>query len=364
MQFVISQNSFAQALSSLFKIATGRATHPILNNIKIVASDNQITLTAFDLNIGIEIDVVAKVVKDGAITVPYMLVNNIVSRLPDEDVTFSLKEDIATLKCGNGKYTVNCLPITEYPDLPTVDSDEPFLIDMATLKEGLAATLMAVSGNETKRILTGVCVTSGEDSIEFAATDGHRLSTLTKPIENTVEFNSVIPAKALRELEKLADKSIEIQSNQSNMLFKFSNGVLITCLIDGTYPNYRQLIPKSFALTVTVERKLLQSALERVGILADQKNNVVKLNIDAEEQTISLSVDSPDIAAGQEVVPAQITGDSVEIALNVLYLKDGLKAILGNEIQLQINTPQSPVVIVPISGASQEYLLMPVQIRS
>jgi DNA polymerase-3 subunit beta len=341
----------------------------------VADEDNQtLTLTSFDLNIAIRIPLSSQVVTGGAITLPASLLGNIVSRLPDEDITLMMakptEEDsvgLVTIVCGSGRYQMNGLPIEEFPELPVIDSDESFTIAVNTLKEGLAATLIATSQDDTKRILTGVCITAKTDSLEFAATDGHRLSVLSTSVEDGQEFLSIIPNKALNTLEKLIgahqDLLITMRSDSANMIFELPNGTLITRLLDGTYPNYRSLIPVALERKITVERKPLISALERISVLADTKNNIVKITIDNTAQEIALSVESPDVAAGRESLPAQVSGEDLEIAFNVKYLSDGLKVVTSREIQLQLNSATNPALLVPIGGHDQTYLLMPVQIR-
>jgi DNA polymerase-3 subunit beta len=244
---------------------------------------------------------------------------------------------------------------------------------------GLAATLFATSADETKRILTGVHLTATSDRLEFAATDGHRLSVLQTgfldadepPVTGdtvTTNLEVTIPSRALRELERMLNQQTEgaiaVKFDSANMIFQSANQILISRLLDGSYPNYRQLIPNQFERKVTLERKLFLSALERIAVLADQKNNIVKITIDSTGQEISLSVEAPDVAAGRESLPAQVSGEAVEIAFNVKYLLDGLKALPSNEIQIQLNNPTSPAVLVPIGAAKMTYLLMPVQIRN
>jgi len=371
MHLVIPQFTLAPVIATVSRAVASRPTHPILANIKLVADeDNQtLTLTGFDLSIAIVMLLPAQIVTGGAITLPSKLLGDIVSRLPDEDITLfntaALEEsaNLVTLTCGSGTYNLNSLPVTEFPELPEIDSNEAFSIDVATFRDGLLATTIAVSPDETKRILTGISITSREESLEFAATDGHRLSVLKTSLIDGQEFQAVIPANALKTLSNLigvSDSPISLRIDNANAIFELPNGTLITRLLDGTYPNYRQLIPKDIARKITVERKLFMAALDRIAVLADRSNNIVKITIDDQ---ITLSVDSPDIATGNESIPAQISGGDLEIAFNVKYLADGVKAMHTEEIQFQFNTATSPALIVPIGGDEQIYLLMPVQIR-
>ena len=399
MHFASSQHQFSQALGEVSKGVASRPTHPILANVRLDAdaAAQALTLTTFDLNLGIRITVPAQVMFDGSITVAHKLISDIVTKLPDEDVTFSMETEgtttvtksplsdasdqsksdyavggigIINLKCGSGKYKIHGLPITEFPELPILKADDAKVAKLSSniLLQGLAATLFATSTDETKRILTGVHVTV-KDAIEFAATDGHRLTVFNHelPEGDYAEFELTIPARSLREVEKFSkshEGAIAISFDKANLIFTTATKTVISRLLDGTYPNYRQLIPSRFERQITLERKLFISALERIAVLSDQKNNIVKLTIGNTEQAIALSVEAPDIAAGREEIPAQISGEDIEIAFNIKYLLEGLKSFDSSEIQLQLNNATSPAVIVPIGAAKQTSLLMPVQIRN
>ena len=384
MRLVCPQTQLAANLAIVGRAVASRPTHPILANIRLDAdSTNQtLGLTAFDLNIAVQVSFPAQVVDGGSITLPAKLLNDIVSRLPDEDITINFEKDntVVTIVCGSGRYQMNGLPIEEFPELPQIGEDgETTYLPVESMLNGLAATLFATSADETKRILTGVHLTATSDRLEFAATDGHRLSVLQTgfldadepPVTGdtvTTNLEVTIPSRALRELERMLNQQTEgaiaVKFDSANMIFQSANQILISRLLDGSYPNYRQLIPNQFERKVTLERKLFLSALERIAVLADQKNNIVKITIDSTGQEISLSVEAPDVAAGRESLPAQVSGEAVEIAFNVKYLLDGLKALPSNEIQIQLNNPTSPAVLVPIGASKMTYLLMPVQIRN
>lgn len=369
MHFVIPQSLLAPAITTVSKAIASRSTHPILGNIKIEADaeEQKITLTGFDLNIAIIMPLTAQVVTSGAITLPAKMLGDIVSRLPDEDITLIQGEIAVNLHCGNGRYQLNGLPIEEFPELPTIDAAKSFTMPIAAIKNGLAATLIAVSQDVTKRILTAVHIESNADSLEFASTDGHRLSVYQNSIEDGQEFSVNIPSNAMRVLMNMAgtqDLPVSMQCDEANAIFALPQGTLITRLLDGTYPNYLRLLPSTFERNVTVDRRLLMAALERIAVLSDQNNNIVKLTISNEAQKIALSVESPDVATGRESLPIQFNGEDLEIDFNVRYLKDGLSTISTTEIQLKLNTATSPAVLVPIGAVKQEYLLMPVQIRN
>lgn len=374
MHFVISQTQLSQALSEVKSAIATRPTHPILANVRLDADakSQTIMVTAFDLNLAIQLVLPAQIVIDGSITVPHKLTNEIVSRLPDEDITFMLNDaGVIDMRCGSGRYQLYGLPTDEFPELPKLDTENSDNTELSSslLLKGLAATLFASSGDETKRILTGIHLTVLGDSIEFAATDGHRLTVLNQelPEGDRAKFSRTIPARSLRELEKHCkahESNIAIAYDNANIIFATSTKTVISRLLDGAYPNYRQLIPAAFERRVTFERRLFLAALERIAVLADQKNNIVKLTVDSVGQAIALSVESPDVAAGREEVPTQVSGEDIEIAFNTKYLLEGLKSFDCSELQLQLNSATSPAVIVPIGADKRTYLLMPVQIRN
>jgi DNA polymerase-3 subunit beta len=381
MRLTCRQNHLATNLSLVSRAVASRPSHPILANIYLHAdTEHQLLgLKAFDLSLGIQVSFPAEVQESGAFTLPAKLLNDIVSRLPDEDVSIVIDQDssMAMLTCGSGRYQLHGLPVEEFPELPEIsDAGQLTYLPVEALISGLNGTLFATSTDEGKRVLTGVRLVANGETLEFAATDGHRLSVVETnflevddasdaPVATTMEVT--IPARALRELEKVLNQQTEgaiaVRFDEANMIFHSANQTLVSRLLDGSYPNYRQLIPNRFERQVAVDRKLLISALERIGVL-DQKGNIVKVTIDANAQEIALSVDSPDVATGKESLPAQVSGEDMEIAFNVKYLLEGLKAISGSEVHLQLNTPTSPVILTPISAMKMTYLLMPVQIRN
>jgi len=158
--------------------------------------------------------------------------------------------------------------------------------------------------------------------------------------------------------------SVAVQFDQGQAIFEWTDQRLTSRLLEGQYPNYRQLIPKQFTHQMTVDRRLLLGALERISVLADQKNNIVKLSLDGSNQELTLSVDAQDVGSGRETMPAQISGDSLDVAFNVKYLVDGLKAIATSEVQMQLNTATSPAILSPLGSIKMTYLVMPVQVRN
>lgn len=378
MKFICSQSELNNQLSLVSRAVASRPSRPVLGNVWLNADaeTNQITLIGFDETLGIQTRFSAQVETSGTLTLPAKLLGDIISRLPDEDITVDEDEETptVTLISSSGQYQVRGLSAEDYPSLPDVEDGQTSELPAEALLEGLRGSLFATSGDETKQVLTGVHLLTEPEILEFAATDGHRLAVVQATDETgsgqaDLEMNVTVPAKALRELERMlqnygSNDPVVLRFDNTQVVFALGHQRITTRLLEGQYPNYRQLIPKQFARQLAVDRRLLMAGLERIAVLASQKNDIVKLSLDSSNQSLALSVDAQDVGSGREVVPAQITGDDLDIAFNVRYLLDGLKALGSNEVQLQCNTATSPAILTPLGELKMTYLVMPVQIRS
>lgn len=380
MKFTCAQDTLNTHLSLVARAVPSRPSHPVLANIlfHVDADTQQVSLTGFDLSMGVKTTFGAQVDRSGTLTLPAKLLTDIISKLPDGDLTLeSIEQDgeVVTIASSSGRYTVRSMPSDEYPELPSIesteDNDNTIKLSAEVLQTGLAATLFSVSTDETKQTLTGVHLVITQELIEMAGVDGHRLSVATFPDAidaNTTEFTATIPAKALREINAFlkanSEESIAVTFDESQMIFQWENQQLTTRLLEGQYPNYQQLIPRQFARCVTIDRRLFIGALERVAVLADQKNGIVKLGVSDSDQQVVISVDAKDVGSGRETVSAQITGEAIDIAFNVRYLLEGLKVMDSTEVQLQMNTSISPAIVSPLGTMKMVYLIMPVAIRN
>jgi DNA polymerase-3 subunit beta len=345
--------------------------------VKVDEEAQQVTLIGFDETMGIQTSFKANVEEPGELTLPAKLFESIVARLPQEDIAIAETEEDAavTITSSSGEYQVRGLSAEDYPSLPVIEEGQAAELSVEALLEGLRGALFATSADESKQVLTGVHLMAEPETLEFAATDGHRLAVVKTSDESgssadkDAKMDVTVPAKALRDLERMlqgytSSEPISLKFDRTQVIFELGDQILTTRLLEGQYPNYRQLIPKQFERQITIDRKQLSDALERIAVLADQKNNIVKLSLDPDQQSVAVSVEAQEVGSGREVVAAQITGDPLDIAFNVRYLLDGLKALGTNEVQLQCNTATSPSVIIPLGELQMTYLVMPVQIRS
>ncbi|MFM9109603.1 MAG: DNA polymerase III subunit beta [Prochlorococcaceae cyanobacterium] len=381
MKLVCSQAELSASLQLVSRAVSARPTHPVLANVLLTAdaATGRLSLTGFDLSLGIQTSLPAAVDTSGAITLPSRLLGEIVSRLSaDSPITLSCPEaeEQVELTSRSGSYQMRGLPADDFPDLPLMQSGTPIRLDADALVRGLRATLFASSGDEAKQVLTGVHLRLEADALECAATAGPRLAVLrlphqAQPAAGEAEPLAVtVPARSLRELERLlsarqSQEPISLFCERGQVVVLWADQVLTSRSLDGTYPNYRQLIPPSFNRSLQLDRRGFAQALERVAVLADQQNNVVKLRSDPETGNVTILADAQDVGRGSESLAAVAAGDPIEIAFNVRYLLDGLKAMSSDQVVLRCNAPTTPAVLSPSGDeAGFTYLVMPIQIRS
>ncbi len=373
MKFTCSQAELSAALALVGRAVSTRPSHPVLANVLLTADagTGRLSLTGFDLSLGIQTSIPAAVENSGATTLPAKLFSEIVSRLPAvSPITLSvLKEaEQAEITSLSGSYQVRSMPAADFPDLPLAQAGDPIQIEADALSRGLRATLFASSGDEAKQLLTGVHLGLDDHGLECAATDGHRLAVLELERHGDATSTAItVPARSLRELERLlsshpSNEPLSMYVDRGQIVFICGDQVLTSRSLDGTYPNYRQLIPATFNRAITLDRKGLVAALERVAVVADQHNNVVKLSADSERGELRITADAQDVGSGSEALSAEISGEPIQIAFNVRYLVDGLKAMAADEVVLQANAPTTPVVLRGDWGFT--YLVMPMQVRS
>lgn len=398
MKIICSQSDLKNNLSLVSRAVPSRPEPIVLGNVLISASETtqKVSLIAFDGSLGIKTQFNAEVAEAGSITLPARLLNDIVTRLPEIEITLDVNSDddsfVATLSSNLGsssdrisrnQFQLTGIDAAEFPELPTIEAEQTIELPISVLNEGLGGCLFAASTELSKQVLTGVHLKTqglGEDglgdTLEFAATDSHRLAVVAAQVneaeaETTIELPPLavtIPAKALRELERIVSDAAEsdtvkVSFDQQVMIFELGDRLLTSTKISGDYPAYGQLIPQNFSREIILERKRLLSCLELVAVLA-QKNNLVKFSLHNDASELVVSADDQDIGNAEQSLPAEITGSDIEIAFNIKYLMDGLKALPTPEIKMQLNEWNQPVIFSPLGGLKMTYLVMPVQIRN
>ena len=393
MEIVCKQSELNIAIQLVNKAVASRPTHPILTNILFTADEatNKISLTGFDTKLGIQTSFYANVEKSGDITISSKILTEIVSKLPNESpVTLKVEDgsDSILLKSDRVSFNIKGIASDDYPKLPLVESGTSLEINPIAFLEALKFTMFCSNNDNSKGdILTGVNFKFKDDSLQSAATDGHRLAVISNSkneniskLEITDELNNdedslsvTIPTRSLREIEKLVntkikENSIKLFYEQGLVVFISSNEIITTRTLEGDYPNYSVLLPPSFSKIFKFERNALIQSLERIAILANQRIGtfnvpVVKININ-DDKYASISADAQGIGDAKEFLPVAFNGDQIEIAFDVSYLLDGLRVISSEHVLLKCNLPDSPAVLIPDDDTSFTYLIMPVASRS
>jgi DNA polymerase-3 subunit beta len=393
MKIVCSQSDLKHNLSLTSRaVPSSRPEPAVLGNILLEADETtqKVKITAFDGSLGIQTSFNAEVIESGSITLPAKYFNDIVAKLPEMEITLAAptSEDsegsaetnlIATLSSESGTFfQLTGIDAAEFPELPAIEEGETLTLPIAALNQGLAGCLFAASTDISKQILTGVHVKGdrAREVLEFAATDSHRLAVVETSIVDDTESTSeleipdfalTIPARALRELERIVSDAntevVAVHFDDTQLIFELGNRRLTSLRIAGVYPAYGQLIPQKFSRSMIVDRKRLLASLELVAVLA-QKNNIIKFTLDSDGGELILSADAKDIGSAKQSLPAEITGDNIDIAFNIRYLMDGLKALAATEIKMQLNEWNQPVIFTPLGSLKITYLIMPVQIRN
>ena len=385
MKVVCSQSELNSALQLVSRAVATRPTHPVLANVLLTADagSNRLSLTGFDLSLGIQTSLAASVETSGAITLPARLLGEIVSRLSsDSPVTLAVDDsgEQVQLTSLSGSYQMRGMSADDYPDLPMVESGMTLKLQPERLVQALKGTLFASSADEAKQLLTGVHLKFNQRALEAAATDGHRLAVLN--VEDALQdaaltdavddegFAVTLPSRSLREVERLmaswrSDEPVSLFCDRGQVVFLAADQMVTSRTLEGTYPNYGQLIPDGFTRTFGMDRRALIAALERIAVLADQHNNVVKFSSQPEDGVVQISADAQDVGSGSESLAAELSGDAIQIAFNVRYMLDGLKAMAADRVVLHCNAPTTPAVLRPVEESDGfTYLVMPVQIRS
>jgi DNA polymerase-3 subunit beta len=350
MKFTCSQPDLNAALRTVARALGNGKTHPILSGVLLAATDDgQLQLTTYDLELGIQATIAAAVETPGTTVVPYRLLADITSRLSDA-LSLAVDGTRLALTAAAGSYSLSVAAADDFPGLPAVDAAAGAPVDLTA---ALAAVLPACSGDAAKQLLTGAHLTADGDAITLEATDGHRLAirTITAPMTPCA---MTVPARTLQQVRQPAT----IAADGAHAAITLADGTrIISRILDGTYPNVQALVPAAFKATLTANREDLIAALERVAVIADQHNSIVKLESSAKQLKLSAEAETN---SGIESIAA--TGKVPALAVNAHYLIDGLRSLDGETVTINANEATTPVVLTGLPG--QTYLVMPVQVRS
>ncbi|WP_079505943.1 DNA polymerase III subunit beta [Mesobacillus jeotgali] len=376
MRFIIQRDHLLQSVQDVMKAVTSRTTIPILTGIKIVATEEGVTLTGSDSDISIESfipkeeagDEIVEIKQPGSIVLQARFFSEIVKKLPTDTVEIEVHNNLQTIiRSGKSEFNLNGLDAEEYPHLPQITEEHVFKIPTDLLKGLIRQTVFSVSTSETRPILTGVNWKVENNELICIATDSHRLALRKARLEadNTESYNVVIPGKSLTELSKILDDSseaVDIVITENQVLFKAKHLLFFSRLLEGNYPDTGRLIPNESKTAVVVNTKEFLHAIDRASLLAREgRNNVVKFST-IEGGAIEVSSNTPEIGTVVEEIQSQsIDGEELKISFSAKYMMDALKALEGTEIQISFTGAMRPFVIRPLHDDSILQLILPVR---
>lgn len=377
MRFTIQKDYLVRSVQDVMKAVSSRTTIPILTGIKVVATEEGVTLTGSDADISIESFIpveengkeIVEVNQSGSIVLQAKYFSEIVKKLPKETVEISVENHLMTkITSGKSEFNLNGLDSAEYPLLPQIEEHHVFKIPTDLLKHMIRQTVFAVSTSETRPILTGVNWKVYNSELTGIATDSHRLALRKAKIEGIAdEFqaNVVIPGKSLNELSKILDESeemVDIVITEYQVLFRTKHLLFFSRLLEGNYPDTTRLIPAESKTDIFVNTKEFLQAIDRASLLArDGRNNVVKLST-LEQAMLEISSNSPEIGkVVEEVQCKKVDGEELKISFSAKYMMDALKALDSTEIKISFTGAMRPFLIRTVNDESIIQLILPVR---
>jgi DNA polymerase III subunit beta len=376
MKFIIQRDHLVQSVQDVMKAVSSRTTIPILTGIKMVASEEGVTLTGSDSDVSIESFIpkeeddkeIVDVIQTGSIVLQAKFFSEIVKKLPTDHVEIEVQNHYQTvIRSGPSEFNLIGLDADEYPHLPQIEENYGFKIPTDLLKAMIRQTVFAVSTSETRPILTGVNWKIDNNVLNCIATDSHRLALRKAQIEMGTEtkHNVVIPGKSLNELSKILDDNhelIDIVITENQILFKAKNLLFFSRLLEGNYPDTSRLIPTESKTDIVLQSKEFLQAIDRASLLArESRNNVVKFST-VESGEIEISSNTPEVGKVVESIKSQsLEGEELKISFSAKYMMDALKALEGTEIKISFTGAMRPFIIQPYNDESILQLILPVR---
>jgi len=357
------KDKFCSAVSKTEKITGKNMTLPILSCILIEAKGNFLTLKATNLDLGIEIKIPAKILKEGTVAVPGVILNNYLSNLStNNSLTIEEKEGNLFIFSLNNKTTIKCFPIDDFPTIPKVKNGKNYKISSLDFIKGLKSVSYSAALSNIKPELSSVYVYSKEDSLFFVATDSFRLAEKKVKLKGDNNFEQIlIPFKNTNDLLKIINDEkelLDINSTKNQISFEYGNIYIVSRVIDGVFPDYQQIIAKDFKTEVIVLKQDLINTLKLSNIFSDNFNQL-NIKVSAKEKVLELKTKNPNIGENINKLAAIVSGEEIEINFNHKYIIDCFQSIDSDSVSLSFNGLNKPMVIKGVSDKTFTYLVMP-----
>jgi len=376
MKVTVLQENLARGLGIVSRAVSPRSTLPVLANVMLATDEGRLRLSATNLEMGITCWIAARIEEEGSTTVPSRTFADLVNTLPGDQVALTLDTSTQTLNVRSGTSTndIKGIDAQEFPPLPVPDMEGAVQLDVADFREMIHQVSFAASTDEARPVLMGVLMVLEEDQITMAAADGFRLSvrhaTLTSPAP--MSLNIIIPARALNELARIAGDgegkiSMAVPTGRNQVIFRVKDSELISQLIEGTFPDYQQIVPRSYKSRTLVSTNALLKACKQAEIFAREGSNVARLDIKAAEgdmtpSEVEISATSEETGKNETIVEATVDGSGVLIAFNVKYLREALEVIRTPNVALETSAPNAPGVVRPVGEEDFLHVIMPMHL--
>ncbi|WP_295418063.1 DNA polymerase III subunit beta [uncultured Subdoligranulum sp.] len=367
MKFECEKNLLASAIEGVSRAITNRSAIPVLEGIYLKAEGFNLTLTGYDMEMGITTTIECNVLVPGETVLEAKLLLSMVSRMPAGDVRIELTDEgQAIISGGVAEFEIPAMNASDYPSLPVTGADNTMTIPTSMMRELIEKTIYAVSQDDKKPAHTGELFVIEPGSLTIVALDGYRLAIIQRDVECTRDIRIIIPAKTLQELLKIMggpDDPVKIDANRRYVVFTTNGYTIMSRLIEGDFLNYESVIPKEKRTRVTVDCKTFINTIERASlIITERLKNPLRISF--AEDKITVRCQTPLGKVVDEFAPVAMTGDPVEIGFNNRYLLDAMRYSKCERMVLEINGPLSPVKILPEDGKDFIYLVLPVRFKN
>lgn len=362
MKFTVNREKLQKALQRVGSIIGSRSMLPVLGNVLIQAEEGGLTLTTTDLEIRISTRLEAVVEESGTTTAPARKLASLVGCFVGADVVFEVDEkDHIKIRCGTSHFTLLGLPAVDFPAAGEFTAVREVKIKEVEFKRMVGAISYAVSVDDSRKTLTGLLLSARDSSITLVATDGKRLAMQEKTPESITggDGDSIIPLKAASEVRRLleGDAVMSVEIGEKQCRFNAANFELTTKLIEGNYPNYRQVVPPSFARTIEVPTAVFLAKIETVSLVLSDSTSFIILKF--EDNQLKLQASSAEVGEGSDVVEVAYDGEPFEVSFNPVFLADPLRNCDADSVRMKLNDPLNPVAIE--GGEGFLYVIMPIR---
>ncbi len=367
MKFTCNTSVLADACNIIQRGVPQKSTIPATEGIFMQAKSSRLTLTGYDLEVGITTAIDCSVESEGSVVINARLLCDILRRLPSAAVTINVdSHNLCKITSGESEFSLVGIPANDYPELPTVSGGIPFSIKQGVLRDMVKQTIFAVAVQDIKPVHKGIKFEVENNNLRLISCDGFRLAIRNEAIEYAGEdMTFVIPAKTLAEVCKLADddeSNVSLSIGKKFVLFEIGSFRIISRLLEGEFFNYKNAIPAESSTKARVNLKLILDSVERTSLLITSKiKSPVRCVFD--ENSIKIS-SATALGAANDKIPAAIEGKRVEIGFNNTYLTDCLKTVDVDEVSIELSSPVSPIIIKPIEGDNFIFLIIPMRLKN